>query len=373
MIASRWLRSQLGTAWWRRLPDRHFRLTMTLLALCEEHTTTQVGGDSDRRVATHSDHRVVTRMADLVALCGASRATVRRMLLDLEQRGIVTVVTKSGRGSPILVILGQFLVQNVDSLFSPETGENSETCRSGVPPDPKSGEHFTETVQGRVIPLFPDAPARADLDLLRSQDQISDPRSGILRGELIIVPHENLSSFPPAEEWPKGCRDEDVERPAVKRTAADVAVIPDRAWAASDYLRSQVLTKYPACLLGRRQWDPGWTWTTGKPAAKTGDGSRSGLRLSWAQQFQQLHGKLYAAMHGAAPATTSDDAWTEISRTVHWLFHGQTSTGYRVDSPGSLIAKWDRIQDTRTGQKSRPAKGADNRPDPQASKKFERW
>jgi hypothetical protein len=223
-----------------------------------------------------------------------------------------------------------------------------------------------------VIQLFPDAPARADLDLLRSPDQISDPRSDLLIEELIIVPPADLGSFPPAAEWPEGCKDENVDRPTIKRSMVDAGKIPERAWAAADYLRTQVLVLHPACLLGRRAWEPGWAWPAGKPSGRTGDGSRNGLRLSWAQQFQQLHGKLHAAMRAAAPSSTPDAAWTEISRTVHWLFHGQTSTGYRVDSPGSLIAKWDRIQDTRSA-KPKAARGADSRPDPQAGKKFEKW
>jgi len=376
VVPIEWLRSQLCTAWWRRLPDRHFRLVLNLLALAaEDPNTAQVGGDSDRQVATHSGYRVVTRMADIVALCGASRSTVRRMLLELEQRGLLKLSMKSGRGSPILVILGQFSGENVDSFFSPETGENSDVCRSGVPPDPGKVGQFSESVQGKLIPLFPSPRARADLDLLRSSDP--DLRSDPLRSS---TPRDlnksllGLDSFPPAAEWPVGHRDEDVDQPAKPRaTAVDTAQIQERAWAAADYLRAQVIQRFPACLLGRKAWECGWTWQPGKQGERTGDGSRSGLRLGWAREFHQLHGKLLAALTAAAPVTTSDDAWTEISRTVHWLFHGQTTTGFRVDSPGSLITKWDRIQDTRQGQAKRAPRGANGQPDPRARREIKTW
>lgn len=182
-----------------------------------------------------------------------------------------------------------------------------------------------------------------------------------------------VDSFPPAAEWPVGHRDEDLDKPATKPSALDTAQIPERAWAAADYLRMQVLARYPACLLSRRPWEAGWSWTPGKPGERAGDGSRNGLRLGWAREFHQLHGKLHAALAAAEPATTSDDAWTEISRTVHWLFHGQTTTGFRVDSPGSLITKWDRIQDTRQGQARRVPRRADGQPDPRARGEIKQW
>lgn len=181
-----------------------------------------------------------------------------------------------------------------------------------------------------------------------------------------------LSNFPPAAEWPVGHRDEDLDKPA-KPSALDTAQIPERAWAAADYLRMQVLQRYPACLLGRRPWESGWMWAAGKQGERTGDGSRNGIRLAWAREFHQLHTKLLAALTAAAPTTTSDDAWVEISRTVHWLFHGQTTTGFRVDSPGSLITKWDRIQDTRQGQAKRAPRGANGQPDPRARREIKTW
>ena len=171
-----------------------------------------------------------------------------------------------------------------------------------------------------------------------------------------------------------GHRDEDVDQPPKPRaTAVDTAQIPERAWAAADYLRAQVIQRFPACLLGRKAWECGWTWQPGKQGERTGDGSRIGLRLGWAREFNQLHGKLLAALTAAAPGTTSDDAWTEISRTVHWLFHGQTTTGFRVDSPGSLITKWDRIQDTRQGQAKRAPRAANGQPDPRARREIKTW
>lgn len=76
-------------------------------------------------------------------------------------------------------------------------------------------------------------------------------------------------------------------------------------------------------------------------------------------------------MTNAAADTTVDQAWTEIARTVHWTFHGQQSEArFEVESPIALAEKWDRIQTARRRAKTKPARGADGRPDPTAVREF---
>lgn len=149
----------------------------------------------------------------------------------------------------------------------------------------------------------------------------------------------------------------EIDQPTPKPAAQVAERIPDRAWSAADYLRAQVLAENKSAVLGARPWDA---------AAKTG------LRLAWADEFRLLHRRVWAAMRNERPDATEHDAWAEVARTVHWLFHGQpTEPRFEVESPRSLAKKWDNIQRARRRQaQPRPARGADNRPDPAAQRQF---
>lgn len=163
-------------------------------------------------------------------------------------------------------------------------------------------------------------------------------------------------------------------KPRTRRV--DASKIPERAWAAADYLRAQVLEECPAAVVGTRPWEAGWRWPPGSRGVREGDGSRTGLRLAWANSFRLLHGRLLKAMRNGNPATTPDDTWNEISRAVHWLFHDQQETArFVVQSPDSIRDKWDRIQTARRRQQRAPAqaRGPDGRPDPQADRQLTRW
>lgn len=156
-------------------------------------------------------------------------------------------------------------------------------------------------------------------------------------------------------------------KPAEKRRRIDAAKIPERAWAAADYLRSRILIKNPAALVGNKPWEDGYKWTAGA-GDRIGDGSRTGLRLSWADEFRLFYQRLHTAMRNANKAISEEDVWTEIARTVHWLFHNQqTGPQFIIESPGSIATKWDRIQEIRKRPPDAP-RGANGRPDPIAKR-----
>lgn len=134
----------------------------------------------------------------------------------------------------------------------------------------------------------------------------------------------------------------------------DVERIPERAWKAADYLRSQILIRSPGAVLGTKPWKPGWIWANGTAAGvKVGDGSMNGLRLSWANSFRLFQAKLAEALGNAGKIARPEDAWEEIAKTVYWLFHKQPAgVGFIVECPDTLRDKWDRIQAVRVANKT---------------------
>lgn len=171
----------------------------------------------------------------------------------------------------------------------------------------------------------------------------------------------------------------DPDAPQEDQTAKpriDPDSIPDRAWAAADYLRFQVLQENRGAYVGTKPWEPGWEFPAGAKPTRIGDGSRTGLRLSWAHGFRLVHGVALTALRNAAPAAGDAEAWTEIARTVRWLFLEQpVEARFVVESPDSLREKWYRIQTVRknharAAEKAKQPRGADNRPDPAAQRQF---
>src|SRR5262245_43996096 len=108
-----WLRGQAQAAWWRDVPDRQFRVWLNLLALAKP--------DADGM-------RVDCRMADLVALCGGSPATVKQALAELSDLGMCRAAVSSGRQFSTVVVL------------IPE---------QATPPE------YEEPAGAQIIPLFP--------------------------------------------------------------------------------------------------------------------------------------------------------------------------------------------------------------------------
>lgn len=161
-----------------------------------------------------------------------------------------------------------------------------------------------------------------------------------------------------AEGIPESVPGEPTPRIAVDR-------IPDRAFAAADYLRSAVLSDNKAAVVGSVPWDRE---------------TRSGRRLSWADSFRRLHARVLKAMRNETQSTTDSEAWEEIARTVYWVFHGQPADRryrFEVESPDTLGEKWDRVQVQRKRQKQdaaqpKPARGPDGRPDHQANRSFKK-
>lgn len=163
----------------------------------------------------------------------------------------------------------------------------------------------------------------------------------------------------------------DHEAPS-KRKRIDPAKIPERAWAAADYLRSRVLLENPTAVAGTKAWEYGYQWTSGA-GERAGAGSQTGLRLSWADKFRLFHAVLLKALRNADPKTAPEVAWEQIARAVYWLFHKQPAEPrFIVECPDSLRDKWDHIQRNMANQKraAEQPRGANGRPDPIAKRQW---
>lgn len=182
----------------------------------------------------------------------------------------------------------------------------------------------------------------------------------------------------PTSETEEPMSDESAEDPPSKpaKTRIDASKIPERAWAAADYLRHQVLESNRAAVVGTKSWDTGWAWPGGVKT-RTGDGSRSGLRLSWANELRLFHVVVLKAMKNADPTTDDNAAWMELAGAMRWVFHDQPAGGPRfvIESPASLRAKWDNLQANRRNRAAQNAtpKGADGRPDTGTRHERKRW
>lgn len=411
-----WLRELVGSPWWA-LPAEQLRVALTLVAMAEVREGVPV---------------VTTNLGQLSAKLGMQRSAAHRALAELADAGFCRITAVRGRGGQTEITLTA--EEAVRELLITETSQSLTPCFRPVgehylptfrtnddaghelyqplvnvgesEENPVDREHLEsarrehlqveviadesgEKIDGREHFEFENLEhfaSRPDQDLQRSPlpDLISDLRSPTSRDlsntETQISDHspsgaddgvrggDGMSNDPePGDDLP-GAKE--------PRRRIDAAKIPERAWAAADYLRAQVLEQNAAAIVGTRQWEAGWSWPAGSKGVREGDGSRAGLRLAWANTFRLLHQRLIKALKSANPAATADDAWNEISRCVWWLFHGQTSSArFRVESPDSLATKWDRIQSARREQRDEKpvARGADRRPDPQAQRQFTRW
>lgn len=325
-----WLVEQLGADWWRELGDRQFRLWLNLLALARPDGT---------------GRRVDARLDDLVALCGASRDSVKATLARLSDLGMCRAAVSAGRVPGVVVLMPVQVTQ-------PSTG-------------------------ARIIPMFPakdlDKPSPSrDLDLQRPST--SDPDQVALPLDMSQNPGPARASRPPlgSESLPVSSpstrdegRDADSDAGDLQWASGYRAVggnlgseartsrVPDRAWAAADWLRAKLLERDPRCALSRVAWSD----AIGP--------LRSGRRLEWADEFRLINER-------------DGKEWDEIARALHWVFHAQTQEPryrIRVDSPGSLREKWDKIQEQRRRQQEQAEvrRGADGRPDPQAARPTKTW
>ena len=215
-------------------------------------------------------------------------------------------------------------------------------------------------------------PRASDLDLLRSpkKDLRSESESGRSSDPEILTDllSPTLSSEPAKKRRKK--TPEEAEAAKAAREAKQAEKIPDRAWAAADYLRSQILSAHPTAALAAVPWEP----KGGGPAF------RHGRRLTWALEFAKLHRERATAEQVLPMDTLGSGAiWDDIARTVAWLFNRDPSkpmqlpgAPFVVLSPDSLAEKWDRIQAVRRNQGApRPSpRSPDNNQPPRA---FRRW
>ena len=160
-------------------------------------------------------------------------------------------------------------------------------------------------------------------------------------------PKDPMDNTPPVAPAPPPTSIEPTSPGKHKRKRTDPSKIPERAWAAADYLRAQTLAKNGAAVAGMRPWEYGWSWESGK-AIRLGDGSRTGLRLSWANSFRLFHAVLQGALANGGQPSTEDYTWNEIAKAIQWVFHGQPpGVGFVIECPDTLRAKWDRIDACR--------------------------
>jgi hypothetical protein len=365
LSAAAWLRSVEGSGWWH-LPSDHLRVALTLIMVAED---------------AQGELVVMTTLDELSRRCGAARGVVHRALGALTDAGFCRVVTARGRRGQTAITL----IDTAQTLESPkpEHSEHSQPIEMIRDSQENPGErgHFDSTKSqhlGLIASIF----GRPDLGLLRSPFRIPDLRSStpedLSRSETKIPDHETAivegdEAMPEDDDTEPVDFSENADAKP-RKSRVDPAKVPERAWAAADYLRLQVLEENAAAVVGTRPWQSGWRWPSGSRGVRDGDGSRTGLRLAWANSFRLLHGRLLKAMRNATPATTADDTWNEISRAVHWLFHDQPETARFVcESPDSIRDKWDRIQTARRRQQRAPARGSDGRPDPHAARELTRW
>lgn len=363
MITAEWVRRTLSerSPWWRLSPD-NFRLAVWLLGACE---------------VRQGSPRLEVRADDLAHFHRISRAKLRRALEALEESGFCRVWGQRGRGGLTQIVLSD---GRPFGIVAPPVLLQAGTILESSEPESRDG-HQTERIDHYrsnpdIIPeggrpaINPDHLAISqvaettdlpDLDLLRSSedpDLRSDLRSPTSRDQSNTTVDEHSGVAIWAEEIPEPTHGEPTPRIAVDK-------IPDRAFAAADYLRAAVLTENQAAVVGSVPWD---------------QDAKSGRRLSWADSFRRLHTRVLKAMRNETRSTTDSEAWKEIARTVHWVYHGQPADRryrFEVESPDTLGEKWDRIQVQRKRQKQdadqpKPARSADGRPDPQANRVFKK-
>lgn len=361
MIAAEWLRATMreGAPWWR-LPPEQVRMALWLIAACE------VRDGSPRLVATVDDiaryHRV-------------TKQKVRRALDALERTGFCRVWGQRGRGGLTQIVLSD--TRPFGQRLSPvllQAGTIDESVESDTEDVTHSGHSPGHLPEGPEIkwpvikPVICEVPETTDpsgQDLLRSSedpDLGSDlPRSptsqDLSRSKEFDPDGSAIWAVEEAGDEPAPAKESNVRTPPDR--------IPERSFAAADYLRSALLAENKAAALGAVKWSPE---------------SKTGRRLAWADSFRRLHAVVLTAMRNDNPEAQESSAWEEIARTVHWVFHGQQAElRYRivVESPETLRDKWDAIQAKRRRQKleasqPKPARGADGRPDPIAAREFKR-
>ena len=373
MTPAEWLRAAAAERWWSLSAD-HVRVALTLVAMSDH-------GQGDL---------VVTTVDHIAMRCAVNKSSAWRSIRALRDVGFCEFDARSGRGGSTNIRLTPFSVTswretfkdhgivddseknttNLKHLSDPGWNEKSvesgtlesslKTLGSDRKPDTPETKNFQKVK--RIDPGGVGFSVRLarDLDLLRSgesdPDLISDLRSPTSRDLTGSVETHKVEHSTPGEEPDEDGMSEDQEAPAsAKRRRIDPDKIPDRAWRAADYLRSQVLEQNAASFLSTAPWSA----------------EKSGARLKWADSFRRLHDKLLKAMRNADGKATADNAWDEIARTVHWLFHGQgASTPFVVQSPDSLREKWDRIQTVRRNRAAVPPRGADGRPDTTAKREW---
>lgn len=329
------LRAALAERWWV-LPDRTFRVAVTLIALADER-----GGELVVSITSEA----------LARRCVSNRTSLRRALDALTDAGFCSVTARQGNTGRTEIVLrptseGRTLSTETLCESPADPRDRGRLIEPDKPPDQSENPDIQTEVLGQNAS---DSRAR-DQDLQRSDPDPSlgsDLRSSASRDQ------SNKSGNAPVAE---------------KRRRVDPAKVPERAWAAADYLRSRVLISNPAAMTGTKPWDSGYQWTAGA-GERTGDGSRNGLRLSWADKFRLFHATLTKALQNADANATPEIAWEQIARAVYWLFHKQTGEArFIVECPDSLRDKWDHIQRIMT--KDAPQRGANGKPDPIAKREW---
>lgn len=346
-----WLhRSRVARDAWWALPPEQFRLAIWLLSVAKEQ-------DGALRFSCTLD--------DVARHMACARGKLRRQLSALEKAGFCDVFGQRGRGGMTLIVIRD-LPGPIPKSTNPGIDRSQRSMIAGErsafshvndrPPDP--GRSSDPVVQSDHLQHC-EITGSGSHDLLGSP-KISDPDLGsdLRSTDLDDLSNNTELNLQGVAIW---VRLEATEVVIPQSSPPANPIIQERAWLAADYLRGQILAEDRTALVGSRPWSAE---------------EKNGLRLAWASEFRSLHGRVLRALRNETPSATEAAAWDLIAKTVHWLFHGQPPGGprFEVESPRSLAKKWDSIQRNRRRQAApTAARGVDNRPDPMAARKFERW
>ena len=148
-----------------------------------------------------------------------------------------------------------------------------------------------------------------------------------------------------------GLEDDDPEYEARQREILKrigQRAIPDRAFAAADWMRAYVVNRYPYAYIARRPW--------GK--------ERLNDRLVWASQL--------AVIAEPKPVGIDGRGWSEVARVVKWLFEEQLASErpFVVQSPKALREKWGNIQAAMARSRHDVKRKA---PQPASGRVFQSW
>lgn len=284
-------------------------------------------------------------------------------VLDIVVEGLLL----EGGRDHLRLVRGDHLEARGIAGDSDQSGEGRDHLRgdvdlaASIPSEPKTGVNPQSPVAALPGPSSPDqdlsGPGPSDPDLQPPEKQTSrEPvsrKTGVtVRGDvgsrdsgvhqLSLLGEPEFVADPVTPPAPTDQAQIDGAEYAARRAAIasriDATMVPDRAFAAADWLRAYVMAMYPSAAVARYPWGP----------AKVGD------RLIWARELTVI-----AEPRAKGRVGRDGRGWDEVARVVKWLFEDQTGEHlFVVQSPTALREKWGRIQAVREQQRKPQRKPA---------------